>query len=344
MIKAAGRKTCCSFFEGSPGFLLSYKIVFSAIIMTEGIPASTTVPQKPDPGAEPPASSALWRTILSLFAYIAVYYALFRDLLSVLLLVIVIIIHEGGHFLAMKTFGYRDVRLFFVPLIGAFVSGTSRFVRPYQKAIMILAGPLPGIFIGMIFFSVYMITRQHVFFQMALLFLLLNGFNLLPVNPLDGGQLLQTLYFGSNYTIQTVFILLSSIAIAFISFLTGNYFLLLILFFLLTRLRALLYMRSLRNNMIRQGADLSQPYESISNDEYLAIRKVLLKVFEDREGPAAAKEENDENEIGSVIQSLLQNNSTVPVSLYQKTYLTLLWLMGLLVPLLALVFYLTANR
>ena len=40
-------------------------------------------------------------------------------------LVIVLLIHEAGHFAGMKLFGYRDVRMFFLPFFGAAVSGRS---------------------------------------------------------------------------------------------------------------------------------------------------------------------------------------------------------------------------
>ena len=38
-------------------------------------------------------------------------------------LVGVILFHELGHFAGMKLFGYRDVKMFFIPFLGAAVSG-----------------------------------------------------------------------------------------------------------------------------------------------------------------------------------------------------------------------------
>jgi hypothetical protein len=38
----------------------------------------------------------------------------------------VVLIHELGHFLAMKYFGYKDLGMFFIPLLGAYVSGTKK--------------------------------------------------------------------------------------------------------------------------------------------------------------------------------------------------------------------------
>lgn len=185
-----------------------------------------------------PGSSA-WRTAASLLLYILVYYALFRDLRSILLLVIVIIIHEGGHFLAMKMFGYRDMKMFFIPFFGAFVSGKSNEASPLQRAIMILSGPMPGILIGSILFAFSIFSDSKTLLQPALLFMVLNAINLLPVSPLDGGQFLQILFPASNKIIQTIFTLLLIAVITWLVFRTRNYLLLILDIFLFYRLSML---------------------------------------------------------------------------------------------------------
>jgi Zn-dependent protease len=185
-----------------------------------------------------PASSG-WKTAASLLFYILVYYALFRDLRSILLLVIVIIIHEGGHFLAMKMFGYRDMKMFFIPFFGAFVSGKSNEASPLQRAIMILSGPLPGILIGSILFTLSIFSDSKTLLQPALLFMVLNAINLLPVSPLDGGQFLKVLFPASNKIIQTIVTLLLIAVITWLVFKTRNYFLLILDIFLFYRLSVL---------------------------------------------------------------------------------------------------------
>ncbi|MGL6268990.1 MAG: site-2 protease family protein [Chitinophagaceae bacterium] len=185
-----------------------------------------------------PASSG-WKTAVSLIFYILVYYALFRDLQSILLLVVVIIIHESGHFLAMKMFGYRDMKMFFIPFFGAFVSGKSNKASPLQRAIMILSGPLPGILIGSILFAISIFSDSKTLLQPALLFMVLNAINLLPVSPLDGGQFLQVIFPASNKIVQTIFTLLLIVVITWLVFRTGNYFLLILDIFLFYRLSIL---------------------------------------------------------------------------------------------------------
>jgi stage IV sporulation protein FB len=181
----------------------------------------------------------LLRTFISLLIYIGIYYLLFHDLKSILLLVVVIVIHEAGHFIAMKSYGYSNIKMLFIPLLGAFVSGQPAHIHPVKKMVVLMSGPLPGIIIGMICGMIYSHNHEYIYYQLALLFIFLNVFNLLPVSPLDGGQMLETLFFGSNKFVQTVFIGLSAIIIALMAWKTKNYALLLIDVFLVMRISLL---------------------------------------------------------------------------------------------------------
>ena len=53
----------------------------------------------------------------SLLLFIAIG-AVNVDFLGILVVAIVLLIHELGHLIAMKLFGYRDVQMFFIPLFG----------------------------------------------------------------------------------------------------------------------------------------------------------------------------------------------------------------------------------
>jgi Zn-dependent protease len=102
--------------------------------------------------------------------------------------------------------------------------------------VVLMAGPLPGILIGMICAMIFSHNQEYIYYQLALLFIFLNVFNLLPVSPLDGGQMLETLFFSSQKWVQVMFIGMSAIIIAFLAWRTKNYALLLIVAFLLIRL------------------------------------------------------------------------------------------------------------
>ena len=124
-------------------------------------------------------SSALWWAIAAL---------IFFDLADLVWLALVLLIHEGGHLLAMKAFGYRDTRIFFLPFFGAAASGKPAGEElPWQRAIILLAGPVPGMLLGF-GLGVSQVLAGSDPSTFAAMLVAVNLFNLLPVAPLDGGR------------------------------------------------------------------------------------------------------------------------------------------------------------
>lgn len=131
---------------------------------------------------------------LSLLAFILIGWLVIRtsesiSWLNLLGLVGVLFIHELGHYIGMKIAGYRNVQMFFIPLFGAAVSGNNPDVTTFDQTFMVLLGPLPGLIIGICLEIASLITNQPAFHSAARLFVLLNGLNLLPLYPLDGGRI-----------------------------------------------------------------------------------------------------------------------------------------------------------
>jgi Zn-dependent protease len=122
-----------------------------------------------------------------------------------LMLIPVLFIHELGHFLAMRVFRYRNVRMFFVPMLGAAVVGQNYNVPAWKKLIVYLAGPVPGIIIGAILGVTGLILRSPLTIEFAMAFVLLNGLNLLPILPLDGGHVVHLLFFSRHPILDVVF-------------------------------------------------------------------------------------------------------------------------------------------
>jgi Zn-dependent protease len=137
----------------------------------------------------------------------------------------ILFFHELGHFAAMRLFRYSNVKMFFIPLLGAAVSGRHYNVPGWKKVIVSLAGPLPGIFLatGLGCCAVYyrIDWLQHA----AMLTIFLNGFNLLPILPLDGGWVVHALLFSRHYILDAGFRVLAVVILIAGSFLIGDYFL-----------------------------------------------------------------------------------------------------------------------
>jgi Zn-dependent protease len=123
----------------------------------------------------------------------------------VLLLLPVLLFHELGHFAAMKLFGYRNLRMFFIPFLGAAVSGRNYNVAGWKKVIVFLMGPVPGILAGSALGICAMLLHQDMLVKVSLIALLLNAFNLLPVLPLDGGWIAHTIVFSRHWLADVLF-------------------------------------------------------------------------------------------------------------------------------------------
>ncbi len=114
-------------------------------------------------------------------------------------LILILLVHEMGHALAMRAFGYRDMSMFFVPFLGAMVTGVAKELAAWKQVVMLLAGPVPGLFAGLVAL-IYLDqhTVQNAAFDWqaaATMAVFINLFNLLPITPLDGGQLLELALF-----------------------------------------------------------------------------------------------------------------------------------------------------
>jgi Zn-dependent protease len=161
--------------------------------------------------------------LLAVSIYVFVQIGLLSSSISIILIVVlVVLIHELGHFIGMKIFRYRNVHIFFIPLLGAATSGIETNPSGSQKAIVSLLGPLPGILIGTVLGILYFVTKNEILIQLAWAFIFLNAFNLLPFFPLDGGRFLESLFSSKNIRFEMTFKIVSTLGVAFIWFILAD--------------------------------------------------------------------------------------------------------------------------
>jgi Zn-dependent protease len=154
-------------------------------------------------------SKANWiNGILTLFVTAAIFSTLalgHGDWRPIAMVVGVLLFHELGHLAAMRLFGYRNLRVFFVPFFGAAVTGKNYNVPGWKKAVVSLMGPLPGIIVGAILGVAAVIYQSPVLVGAASLLLAVKAFNLLPIMPLDGGRLMEAVLFSRHPVLDTAF-------------------------------------------------------------------------------------------------------------------------------------------
>jgi len=260
----------------------------------------------------------------------------------VLVLTGVVVIHEMGHFLAMKLYKYTDLGIFFIPLLGAYASGSKREVSQTQSALIILAGPVPGIIVGVILYFLA-IQQDNLFLEKtSIILILLNLLNLIPIYPLDGGQLINRLFLDESAIIGKIFVIASSLLLAWFFIKLGNnnmsfYVLLLFPVMMLMRLFTDIKHERLVNEIEKEGVDLNVAYEDITDEQYWKIRNAVIKHHPDLAGipPAPPFQYSEQEEkIVSIMQSLLQRVIIMDLSLAGKILILLLWIGCFAVPVL----------
>jgi Zn-dependent protease len=99
--------------------------------------------------------------------------------------VLLILLHESGHYLEAKREGLDPKLPVFLPFLGAYV----RYTRgnPWQTARVAIAGPILG---GLASLACYVVARERhsdFWFALAYVGFFLNLINLLPFGIFDGG-------------------------------------------------------------------------------------------------------------------------------------------------------------
>jgi Zn-dependent protease len=129
-----------------------------------------------------------------------------------ILIVGILFVHEMGHYLAMRWFGYRELRMFFIPLIGAAVTGRNYNVPGWKKALVSLMGPVPSIFLGTFVGVIAAVVGNQWLAELSMLAVVINAINLLPILPLDGGWFWNAVVFCRHHTLELIFKVFAALA------------------------------------------------------------------------------------------------------------------------------------
>jgi Zn-dependent protease len=132
------------------------------------------------------------KLLFSLFAFFAVYWALFGWWFA-LGLCASVFIHEMGHYLVVRRFGFAAELPMFIPGFGAYVKWNGANVDPGVRAQISLAGPLFGLLSGLLSYGLFLSTHHGVWLAVAHFAGWLNLLNLIPVSIFDGGSAMNAL-------------------------------------------------------------------------------------------------------------------------------------------------------
>jgi len=149
--------------------------------------------------------------VLSLLALISFWYLWgWRE---ALLIALIVVLHELGHAAAMRMVGIPVQGIYLIPFFGGAAAPKTAYRSLSQLGFVALMGPgfslIPTLTLAWLYYTTANTWALHA----AFMFALINGSNLLPIYPLDGGQILNALLASLSRHIAN--------AVAWVSVLTG---------------------------------------------------------------------------------------------------------------------------
>ena len=290
-------------------------------------------PQKPDL-IEPKSKGGLSVTIFSMVLFVLAFVLFFGEQINfILYLLVVLVIHELGHFLVMKRFNYKSVRMLFVPLMGAFVQGKKDEYSQKESFWVTVAGPMPGIIIGTLLF-LYAVNNHSVWgLQLSFLFLLLNVINLMPLDPLDGGQMFKLFMRKKQELFILVFALISSLLLIGTGWMIDSLIIVFFGFFMGFRVRSIQKRYYMHKELADDDVNYSTTYKLLTNKDFVKIKRVVLE-----HTPALRKylDQVSMDEADPVIASQVNNVLVTPVKkdapLVFKALMIIAWISCVVIP------------
>lgn len=266
-------------------------------------------------------------TFFSIVLFALTFSFIINDYLLILFLVTVLLIHELGHFLVMKLFGYKELKMFFIPFLGAMVQGGKDKYSQLESALMVMAGPLPGIVAGFFLLNYGIDGEISWAIQLGLFFMLINVVNLFPVDPLDGGQLLRLMLFGSQDLIQLIFSFASSLFVIGLGLYLNSWILIAFGFFMGLRVKNSYKNYRIRKDLRAEGVVYESSYEKLSDKDFSIIKNVVMSF-----NPILSKIETEtasekfDQIIANQVDGVLQRPTEKDLTFLYKLLMTILWL------------------
>lgn len=290
-------------------------------------------PPKPEL-IEPKAKGNLALTIFSIVLFVMTFLFVFTDEVNfVFHLLIVLLVHELGHFAMMKLFRYDNVRMLFIPLMGAFVQGSKEEYSQKQSLLVVGAGPFPGVILGTLLIILASKYQEAWLVDLGLLFLFLNIINLVPLDPLDGGQLFKLLMRKNHELFILIFSFVSSLILIGFGWYIDSWVMMIFGFLMGFRVRSIQNQYHLRKELKVENVNYQTTYKLLSNRDFSKIKEVLLehtpalRSYIDQVAPEEA-----DPLLASQVNSVLVSPIKRDASVFFKICMITMWIISLLSP------------
>lgn len=103
--------------------------------------------------------------------------------------VVLILVHEMGHYLAARQKGLAVGAPTFIPFVGAWIELKEQPMNVETEAYVALAGPIAGSVGAYACYALGRTTGSDLLVALSYAGFMINLFNLIPLSPLDGGRI-----------------------------------------------------------------------------------------------------------------------------------------------------------
>lgn len=178
-------------------------------------------------------------------------------------------VHEYGHVFLMKKVGIKSGGFYFLPFIGGVAIAEDEYKTHADAVMVLLMGPMWGMFMAFTSWLLYFATGALVFSVITYWTAIFNIFNLIPIHPLDGGQIFTKIILSVNKKFEIIQYLLSAI-LSFGLFCLTKSILIVVLFGI-----AIKSLIDYINNQRRGGDDT---WANVSEDKALSKLEIVQSV------------------------------------------------------------------
>jgi Zn-dependent protease len=137
------------------------------------------------------------------------------------MIMFMLFVHESGHIWAMKRCGVKTKGIYFLPFVGGAAVADDEFPSRGAEVFIAIMGPIWGFALALLTGLVYIVTENPLFAAAAGWMAMVNLFNLLPINPLDGGRIMKSIAYSVHSRVGLVFLVLGLIGSGFLAFKVG---------------------------------------------------------------------------------------------------------------------------
>ena len=130
-----------------------------------------------------------------------------------IILITALVIHEYGHLRAMHACGIPTKGIFLIPFLGGAAVAEEGFASRRDESYCAMMGPVWGLGTAILPALLCLFYPHPALAGVASFIALMNLFNMLPINPLDGGRVIKSIAFSLDSRLGIAVLMLGMLAV-----------------------------------------------------------------------------------------------------------------------------------